>query len=404
MLLATALAAAALAIATQNAQAAYTSCALSERDQDPPGGTPAYNLSVGREGTSCAVAKKVMVAFHRCRTDGRASCARKVLASWRCRGRRTATLPLGQPRIFDGGFTCTSRGRRVKGAYWENGPTCFGAATRDPKRPCTNPTLRFYPDGEDPYALADGAAGCRDDETRACVFGTPPESAKGHFAVLGDSHALHWRGALSTIARKYSWRGYSHTAGGCFFSAAVDRFTPGCGDWYQATLAWFNAHPEVTTVFMTANADTPVAFGAGETMRDVKVDGYKRAMLALPKTVKHVVVLRDTPASSPETFECIGRVVAAGTQEVGEACALARPLALRKDTAVLASRQLNAKRYGVIDLSRYFCGPGLCYPVVGGVLVNGDVYGHLTVSYMRTVAPYLLRAFRVLRTGLEDKS
>jgi hypothetical protein len=380
----------------QTVQAAqYTRCALSERDQDPPGGTPAYNLSVARKGASCRVAKRVMVAFHRCRTEGRAGCARRVQANWRCTGRRVATPPLGQPRIFDGSFACTSGRRGVRGTYQENTPACFGAAIRDPKRPCTRSSTELYPVGEDPYALDPAAAGCADDSTGGCGFGVGSEVAKGFFAVVGDSHVVHWRGALSLLARAYSWRGYSHATGGCFFSAAARLFTPGCGEWYQATLTWFETHPVVSTVFVTANADTPVALGEGQTERDVKVEGYKQAFRALPRSVKHVVVLRDTPASSQATLDCVGRELNAGTHD-WPACALQRPLALREDTAVLAARELGSKRYGVIDLTRYFCDPILCYPVIGGVLVNGDIFGHLTVSYMRTVAPYLLRAFRPL--------
>ena len=327
----------------QSVQAApYKPCALSERDQDPPGGTPAYDLSVTRMNVSCRVAKRVMVSFHTCRTEGRAGCARRVQANWRCTGRRTAVPPLGQPRVFIGRFTCTSGRRGIKGTYRENTPRCFGAATLDPKRPCTNPTRELYPEGEDPYALDTAAAGCADDITRGCGFGLGSEVAKGYFAVLGDSHVVHWRGALSLIAQIYSWRGYSHSTGGCFFSAAARLFTPGCGDWYQATLSWFHEHPEVSTVFVTANADTPVALEEGQTTRDVKVEGFKQAFRALPKSVKHIVVLRDTPASSQPTLDCVGRELTAGTRD-WPACALERPVALREDMAVLAARELDAQ-------------------------------------------------------------
>jgi hypothetical protein len=387
---------AAFATHAQAAPAA-SSCTLSERDQNPPGGTAAYNLSLRKRGTSCAVAKKVMVAFHRCRRDGRAGCAKRVLASWRCRGRRQATLPLGEPRIFDGTFACVSRGRRAEGAYEENTPACFGAAARDPLRPCVNPTLAIYPSSDDPHALDPGAAGCQDDPLGACVFGAPPRDAKGHFAIVGDSHVLHWRGALNVVARTYSLRGYSHSTGGCFFSPAVDLFLEGCRDWYQTTANWFSAHPEVTTVFVTANADTPVAAPDAATARQIKVDGFKRAFRDLPGTVRHVVVLRDTPASSQPTFDCVVREHEAGAGNVGETCALARQVALREDLAVVAARELRSERYAVIDLTRYFCGPAQCYPVIGGVLANADVWGHMTVSYMRTLGPYLLCAYRRLR-------
>jgi hypothetical protein len=377
--------------------ASSTRCTLSERDQNPPGGTAAYNLSLSKRNTSCAIAKKVMVAFHRCRHDGRAGCAKRVLANWRCRGRRSATLPLGRPRVYDGSFACMSRGRRAEGTYQENTPACFGAAARDPLRPCVNPTLAIYPSSDDPHALDPGAAGCQDDPVGACVFGTAPQEAKGHFAIVGDSHVLHWRGALNVVARTYSLRGYSHSTGGCFFSPAVYLFLEGCRDWYQSTANWFAAHPEVTTAFVTANADTPVAAQDAAASRQIKIDGFKRAFQDLPKSVKHVIVLRDTPMSSQPTLDCVVRERDAGNAHVGEVCALERSVALREDLAAVAARELKSDRYGVIDLTRYFCGPAQCYPVIGGVLANGDVWGHMTVSYMRTVGPYLLRAYRRLR-------
>lgn len=400
-----ALGALAFAIGAPSAHAAsYMSCALSERDQDPPGGTAAYDLWLTKRNTSCAIAKKVMVAFHRCRGDLGTSCRGTVLASWSCTGKRRATLPLGRPRVFAASFSCASKQRRIRGGYRENSPRCFGAAVRDRKRPCVNPTRTIYPRGEDPHALDEGAAGCHDDASRACVFGPAAQIAKGHFAVVGDSHVLHWRAALNVIAHAYSWRGYSHSAGGCFFSEAVHLFSDGCGAWYRSTASWFDAHPEVTTVFVTANADTPVAVAAGKTSRGIKVDGFKRAFRALPKTVRQVIVLRDTPASSQPTFDCIARVLSAGTERPGQACALARSVGLREDTAVLAARQLRSKRYRVIDMTRYFCGARNCYPVIGGVLVNADIWGHITVSYMRTVGPYLLREFRRLGPGRQGAS
>ena len=155
-------------------------------------------------------------------------------------------------------------------------------------------------------------------------------------------------------------------------------------------------------MFVTSNADTPVAVPDGQTSDEVKIDGFRRAWQALPKTVRHIVVLRDLTVSTDATRDCVYTVVAAGTQRPGPACALARSVALRKDLGVATVRALRSGRYQQIDLSDFVCGRTACAPVVGGVLVNGDIFGHLNATFMRTLGPYLLRALRRLQAGWID--
>ncbi len=391
----------AVAAPAQNAQSATSgTCRLAGSDQDPPGGTPAYALTLRRTGTSCKVARAVMRSFHRCRGEGGSRCGRRVLTSWTCSASRKAAGPdLGDPVVSTGRFTCRSGARRVAGGYQENGPKCFGAAARDPKRPCSNRARTMSPalDQAETHGLDLGAAGCEEIDA-ACDFGVSEKDAKRRFAVLGDSHVLHWRAALAAVAQVKQWRGYSIAAGGCFFSAAAGAFTEGCTQIYNDMLSWVNTHPKVDTVFVTSNADTPVVAPAGQTPRDVKIDGFRRAFQGLPKTVKHVIVLRDTPASSEATFACLTKAVPAG-QPPGSTCPLARSSAIREDVGVVTVKQLNAKRYQSIDMTRYFCDTRFCFPAIGGSRVNLDIFGHLTVTYLRTLGPYLLREIDKLEAG-----
>lgn len=109
-----ALAALALTVGAQNASAApYKTCQLSERDRDPPGEKPTYNLSLKRQVTGCATAKKVMKAFHTCRSKRSFTCTKKVLSRWRCTGRRTSSIATQ----FNASFTCKWGSRRVQSSY-----------------------------------------------------------------------------------------------------------------------------------------------------------------------------------------------------------------------------------------------------------------------------------------------
>ncbi len=395
---------AALAATTAAASArsaANRPCAVPASAQNVPGRTPAYNLSVSTERTSCAIGLKVMRAFHRCRGEGHAQCRKKILGGWSCAARKIPGASLGIPVVLFGTFVCTSRTRAVHGGYQENTPRCLGAASRDPLRRCANPTRTMYPDLDqvEAHGLDAGSAGCDPIAALgACVFGVSERRATRRFALIGDSHTFHWRAALALVSQVEQWRGYTVAAGGCFFSAVTSSFADFCDQYYQTVLDWLRDHPEVDTVFMSSNADTPVAVPAGETYESFKFGGFRDAFEALPPSVKHVIVLRDTPASSQATFDCMARAEAEHRRP-GTSCPLARSVALRDDLAVDTVKLLGNPRYQSIDLTDYFCGPRDCYPAIAGVRVNADIFGHLTATYMRTLGPYLLREVRRLQAG-----
>lgn len=380
----------ALLVAQPAAAAAEFPCRLSPSDQGPPGGTPAFELKVARRGTGCALATRVMKAFHRCRTAARVGCGKPLLGAWRCRGRREGLLP----GHFTASFGCTRGRARVTGSYAQPAQACFGAAARDPKLRCFSRARTVVPAlGEtDPerawHCTPEPAVG-------ACVSGVPEAAATRTVALVGDSHSAHWRAALNVVALLRRWRVYSHFSGGCFFSTVASRFTAGCGDFHRDVAGWFAQHPEVSTMFVTANADTPIAVAEGETMDDVKTRGFREAFQALPPTVKHIVVLRDTPRSSEETLSCAYAAIMAGKRLSG-VCPLERSIAIRPDLAVAAVRRLRSTRYGYVDLTSFMCSATSCYPIVGGTRVTDDVYGHLNMTFMRTMAPYLMRAIRRL--------
>jgi hypothetical protein len=374
-------------------------CRLALHDEQLPGGTAAYAVTVSARRVSCAIATRVMRAFHRCRGDGHSRCHRRLLGSWHCAGIRRPGPPLGQPIVFFGSADCRSGPRRVTTTYQDNFPACYGAAARDPLHPCANTTTAMYPDFDDveEHAFDNGSSGCDPGIVEgACTSGVDEPVARRHVALIGDSHTFHWRAALALVAQVESWRVYSISAGGCFFSAVTGAFLQDCESYYNVVLDFLRRHPEVDTVFQTSNADTPVAVPEGQTTASYKIGGFLDGWAALPPTVKHVVVLRDTTASTDERFSCMSAALTDGRRP-GIACALARPLALREDYAFDAVQQAHNPRLQAIDLSHFFCGSEVCYPVIGGVRVNADIFGHLTPTYMRTLGPYLLRALRRLQ-------
>jgi hypothetical protein len=102
------------------------------------------------------------------------------------------------------------------------------------------------------------------------------------------------------VAKNRGWRLKSLTLTGCPLSAAPRNLPEPakseCAKWNQDVLAWFQAHPEVSTVFVSELAGgTGAVVPSGQSKYKTEVAGYVNAWNALPPTVKHIVVIRDTP-------------------------------------------------------------------------------------------------------------
>jgi hypothetical protein len=275
-------------------------------------------------------------------------------------------------------------------------PRCFGAASRDPRQRCVNPRLSLRVQPAPRKALRSPNAPCTRTtlagRVHPCAFGARAEQATSTIALIGDSHASHWRGALTHVARVRRWRGLSITT--CPLSKAVKRLghpaRRNCVRWKRAVFRWFHRHPEVRTVFVSQIASPKgVVVRPGQGVRAAEIAGYMRAWNALPSSVERIVVIRDTPHVPETTGGCIERTVRAG-RAPGPACAIARSSAMKVDTAVIAARRTRSRRVRILDMTDFFCGPRRCYPVIGGVLVFKDGT-HITPLYSTTLGPFLLR-------------
>jgi peptidoglycan/LPS O-acetylase OafA/YrhL len=279
-----------------------------------------------------------------------------------------------------------------------NRPTCFGASARDPRHPCVNPKLRLSV-APTPLAARDRPnAPCELQPTRGliqeCLFGVPRRRASGVIALIGDSHASHWRAALAVVAKARNWHGVSIARSGCPLTAArkdlrSDQDEVGCVRWNRQVLAWLRSHPEVSAVFVSQITGSNWHSPSGNQFATAAA-GYARAWRAAPRSVKRIVVIRDTPASATETHACVERAMAR-ERPAGPACALPRRDALIPDPAAVAATRRGVSRARLVDLTRFICGRTQCFPVVGGALVYKDQH-HLTSVFATTLGPYLLRA------------
>jgi hypothetical protein len=281
-------------------------------------------------------------------------------------------------------------------------PRCFGAAARDTARPCHNPRLErsVVPKPIDAQITPNLPCYIAEHEERSsfrggvsvCAFGVPSGQAARTVALIGDSHAMNRRAPLEVVAQAKRWRALSIARSHCILSATVTNHPgpdrDGCVRWNRGVIGWLHRHPEVTVVFV-AQASRPVVGRRGQAVFAAQVAGHRRAWHALPSSVEHIVVLRDNPRIRLGTFGCVHRAVAAHLSP-GRACALPRGEVLLPDAAAVAAAQSRSRRVHLVDLTRYICSRRLCYPVVGGVLVNKDL-DHLTRVFATTLGQFLLR-------------
>src|SRR3954469_9096408 len=276
------------------------------------------------------------------------------------------------------------------------GERCYGAAARDFEHPCFNPQLLHAVAPRPIAALLETDAPC-DPFVRAwpisvCWFGVAASEAPPSIAIVGDSHATHWRPAVNVLARAKGWRGASLASTSCPVSLGGPatlsaRLARSCMRHNRAIPGWFRRHPGIQTVFVAGNAGSRV-LGANRFTATIAAD--LRALKSLPLTVKHVIVIRDAIKSTYGTPDCIRRAIARH-RAPARACAVPIGQVLQPDPLVIAARRIGT-RVQVIDLTRFQCSRHRCFPVVGGVLVHQDI-DHLTNLFATTLGPYLLRAF-----------
>ena len=274
---------------------------------------------------------------------------------------------------------------------------CFGAAARSPLAHCFDPSLltTVFPTPSD--ALLEPNAPCtpigRANLLFPCRFGARRSSASETAALIGDSHASHWRAAVDIVAESRGWPGISITRSGCPFIKArviipADQART-CRRWNRELLEWLGRHHEVTTIFLSERSGAQYVHRPGASNFETAVRGHMQLWRELPSSIKNIFVIRDTPRNSTSAADCVRRTFARH-ERPAELCARRRSKALHRDPAVTAADRLRSKRVHVLDMTRFFCDDAHCYPVVGGALVHKDT-NHITAIFAKTLGRFMLR-------------
>ncbi len=275
----------------------------------------------------------------------------------------------------------------------KDAPPCFGAAAMAPGAPgCPNPALEGT-------LVPTPAAAAKDwpqyercnapllgDPVEPCRFGTD-DGRKPHIAVVGDSHAR----VLMSMVEKMVDTGLVSAdmlvLGGCPWSTTTPQddeagrrcstFREQLGPLLQRTAKGYDA------ILTTARVSTLRG------SREQRVRGFAQAWRPVTRLGVPVVVVRDNPGGTTAAENpnlCLSREGVAGADR----CAFDRGPDLDRRFDALSAAARRTPGTTVADLTDFYCRGQVCPVVIGGVDVYVDS-NHVSVTYARTLAPYLFR-------------
>ncbi len=274
-------------------------------------------------------------------------------------------------------------------------PDCFGAAARATRaRGCPNPALAGTIVPTPAAARTDYARfpQCVAPETvgrlQPCTFGTPRRGVP-HLAVVGDSHARVLMAMLEPLVEQGRITADLYALSGCPWTATPSSRRTEAG----AACADFRQQLGRRLDRAAAQYDAVATSARLSTLRgdpEERVAGLVAAWRRVTESGVPVLALRDNPqerdpAANPQL--CLAEV------DVGEAnqrCALDRAAHLTRwyDALSVAARRTPGAH--VVNLTRFYCDQLTCPVVIGGVNVYHD-NNHVSATYARTLAPYVLR-------------
>lgn len=241
-----------------------------------------------------------------------------------------------------------------------------------------------------PGAAMRDTVGCRTaavDETEvvACPFGNADSETK--VALVGDSHAAQWLGALAPMAEEYDWNLTAYIHDSCPF-ADGDLIRGGRS--YDSCMAW----NEAVTIELLAQQDLSVVLTSNYTP-SVSVDGGVEAMAAAHRAAWQplleegtpLIVIRDTP--EPRDVH-IAECASLNSDEL-TACAFPRAAATENQGAAQMLAAQQSTGVTAVDLNDAICPTDPCAAAIGGVLIYRDT-NHLTATYARSLEPRLAAA------------
>ena len=242
----------------------------------------------------------------------------------------------------------------------------------------------------------DQTGGCLNDfgasTPRECVFGDTTDPVLT-VALVGDSAAGEWFDALNAIAAHRHWRLVTELHSSCPWSSTLVLNWNGIGE-LTACQTWGAAvlHDLITTIRPNAviTSDYPSLLSTPDhpvnaspaAMAEIGA-GMAQYWTRLEAAGISVTPIRETPDLVEDVPTCVDQHLTDLAR-----CDVPVSAAVLPDSPVTDAAKLMNGKVTVVNANSLICGPKVCAPVVGNVLVFGDRH-HLTGPYSKSTAPFL---------------
>jgi len=238
-------------------------------------------------------------------------------------------------------------------------------------------------------------AGCLDDipvsKPKECVFGDTTNPVLT-VALVGDSAAGEWFDALKAIAVQRHWKLVTELHSSCPWSAAlmlnsndIGTFTA-CHTWGTAVL-----HDLVTTIRpdVVLTSDYPNMAAVGHPVKEspAAIAAIGAGMAQYWTRLEDAGISVTPIKESPDLVEDVPTCVEKHLTDLAMCDVPTSKAILRNSPITTAAKLMNGK-VKVVNANSLICGPKVCTPVIGNILVFSDRH-HLTWPYSKSTAPFL---------------
>jgi peptidoglycan/LPS O-acetylase OafA/YrhL len=214
-----------------------------------------------------------------------------------------------------------------------------------------------------------------------------------HVALVGDSHAQQWQGAVFDLARKKHWVVTTSYYGGCpatdaefigFRSAWGAPDAQACRQWSKDLSEYIiKKKPDIVLTTMAAR-DQLADDGSGRSQAQQMTSGLESYWKRWRAAGIRVLPIINPPYNAEvRPADCL-------VLNEKDPVSCARPTAEANPTDPIATAARDL-RIPALDLTDRFCDATSCYAAIGGVPVYYDA-DHLNLEYVRLLGPEIGKA------------
>jgi peptidoglycan/LPS O-acetylase OafA/YrhL len=228
---------------------------------------------------------------------------------------------------------------------------------------------------------------------RPCIAGDA--RAPTTIALLGDSHAEHWLGALDRAGKERGWKIDVMVKGGCPVSDAPEMTHPRrirhyreCARYREGMLQ--RIIREKPSAVILSSWDHYIAMDGRSSSWQVTPEqweeGLRRTYTRLTKAGIRVIVMRDVPKTHFDVPECLSRKAA--RLPFSRDCSYERRHSISQTGIQAQNRAARGLPISFIDMNDVICARQRCLSHKNGVVIFTDD-NHITASFSRSVGDIL---------------